>query len=147
MNPSALRVAAEGMRATQSSRALQNSRRIMRKAAADPLQVRNFSQLSRRHFSKSPLHTQQQQQQSSKPANSNPHPPNSGSDLNPSLNLEELWGGASRTTKVIFIVALCICGTAETIFWIKVGWHKFFGGKTEVEQGSEGVGDKVDGRS
>ena len=34
--------------------------------------------------------------------------------------------GASRTTKIIVIVALSIAGTAETIFWAKVLWRRFF---------------------
>ena len=47
--------------------------------------------------------------------------------------------GASRTTKIIVIVALSIVGTAETIFWAKVLWRKFFAIDEPESQSEETV--------
>ncbi len=49
-----------------------------------------------------------------------------------SLSFKEL--GATRTVKIVAIIALCIIGTAETVFWVQVGWRKFFGGGTTAEE-------------
>ncbi|EPS41685.1 hypothetical protein H072_4396 [Dactylellina haptotyla CBS 200.50] len=45
--------------------------------------------------------------------------------------------GASRTVKIVVIVALSIVGTMETIFYFKMFMRKFFPDKEEeVEEGS-----------
>lgn len=44
----------------------------------------------------------------------------------PGSYLLATFRNASRTTKIIVIVGLSIAGTAETIFWVKVLWRKFF---------------------
>ncbi|KAF2806447.1 uncharacterized protein BDZ99DRAFT_466021 [Mytilinidion resinicola] len=56
---------------------------------------------------------------------------------NPSFggaSLKEL--GATRTVKIVVIIALTIAGTAESIFWAKVLWAKF-APSSEDEGGEE----------
>lgn len=45
--------------------------------------------------------------------------------------------GASRTVKIVVIIAVVIGGTMETIFWTKVLWAKFFGAAEEKGEGEE----------
>ncbi|KAK6520264.1 hypothetical protein TWF506_000542 [Arthrobotrys conoides] len=58
----------------------------------------------------------------------NPNPgPNHGQEVShemPKISWKDL--GASRTVKVVVIVALSIVGTMETIFYVKVLMRKFF---------------------
>lgn len=67
---------------------------------------------------------------SSNPALSQPKRPNPLQNQEiPIARFSEL--GASRTVKVVVIIALTIGGTLETIFWSKVLWRKFVGGGEE----------------
>lgn len=49
--------------------------------------------------------------------------------------------GASRTVKVVVIVALMVFGTMESIFWMRVLWEKFGSSPTEEQKESK-VGSK-----
>ncbi|KAK5955479.1 hypothetical protein OHC33_003117 [Knufia fluminis] len=100
--------------------------------------------LPARHFShQSTLRTVQNekatQQTSSHPSQPKQNPSNPSSDTKATLvNFKDL--GATRTVKIVVIIALCIMGTAETIFWAQVLWRKFFGGgeqKEEIERAVE----------
>ena len=68
---------------------------------------------------------------SPKPANSQ----NQNPEI-PTAKFSEL--GASRTVKIVVIIALTIGGTMETIFWTKVIWEKYFGGAEGKGEG-EGI--------
>ena len=52
-----------------------------------------------------------------------------------SLDWKQL--GANRSAKIVIIVALCILGTMETVFWCKVVYRKFYGVEG-LEEGVEG---------
>jgi len=41
---------------------------------------------------------------------------------------------APRLVKVIVIITFCILSTAETVFWVQVGWRKFFGRSAERDE-------------
>jgi len=95
---------------------------------------------SRQHILETKPNESAQQQSSSQPSKPQQHAPNPGSDMKATLSFKEL--GATRTVKIVVIVAICILGTAETIFWVQVGWRKFFGGTKEDEQEAEIVEEK-----
>lgn len=57
----------------------------------------------------------------------------------PKVSFRDL--GASRTVKVVVIVALMVFGTMESIFWMRVLWEKFGSAPTE-EQKKSSVGSK-----
>jgi len=102
---------------------------LLRRLKSKPLSLYAHSLPHRApsHASRS-LHQQWQRLLStsnpSKPANSH----NQHQEI-PIAKFSEL--GASRTVKIVVIVALTIGGTMETIFWTKVIWRKFFGGEEE----------------
>ncbi|KAF3934140.1 hypothetical protein ABW20_dc0101000 [Dactylellina cionopaga] len=82
--------------------------------------------------SRRPLSTQK-----STPNNPNQH--QEVSNEMPKISWKDL--GASRTVKIVVIIALSIIGTMETIFYFKMFMRKFF-----PEKGSEGeanVGSKT----
>lgn len=55
---------------------------------------------------------------------------------NPGSTLLATFQSASRTTKVIVIIGLCIAGGAETVFWIRVLWRKFVSNNEHDKDGS-----------
>lgn len=40
--------------------------------------------------------------------------------------------------KVVVIAVVCVLGTIETVFWIKVGWRWWNGESVDVEADEEG---------
>ncbi|KAF3315628.1 hypothetical protein TWF173_003208 [Orbilia oligospora] len=74
----------------------------------------------------------------------NPSPgPNHGQEIShemPKISWKDL--GASRTVKIVVIIALSIVGTMETIFYAKLFMRKFFPGEEKpVEDGESAVED------
>lgn len=45
----------------------------------------------------------------------------------PGSYIRDMWANASRPTKILLLTGLIIAGTAETVFWVKLGWTKFTG--------------------
>jgi len=93
--------------------------------------VPSASFLPARHFSRqsilrAPAETHQQDPSHAHKAKH--HPPDSGSTLIATIK------AAPRPVKVVIIIAFCILSTAETIFWVQVGWRKFFGGNAKDQQ-------------
>ena len=96
--------------------------------------TRHFSYQYSRKITRNDETTQQSPPQQSKPKH---HPSNPSSDIKATFSFKDL--GATRTVKIVVIVAVCIMGTAETIFWTQVVWRKFFGAGNE--------GDGPDGKA
>ncbi|KAJ6264446.1 hypothetical protein Dda_0592 [Drechslerella dactyloides] len=62
------------------------------------------------------------------------HNPQEVSHEMPKINWKEL--GASRTVKIVLIIALSIIGTMETIFYFKLFMRRFFPDKEVEEEGA-----------
>jgi len=93
-----------------------------------------------RHFAQQPVlravnheTPQRTEATSSKPKQDHP---DSGSSL-----LETIRA-APRPVKIVVILAFCVLSTAETIFWVQVGYRKFFGGGEKDAQEMNAVQDR-----
>jgi hypothetical protein len=91
------------------------------------LSLRSHSRLPQREFRLRQVHMPSQ-----KPPQTNSKQTISKSSTNPSygsLSFRDL--GASRAVKITVIVALCIFGIAETVFYVRAAWQYFVPVKSE----------------
>ncbi|KAK6344945.1 hypothetical protein TWF718_006895 [Orbilia javanica] len=95
------------------------------------------------HMLKPTVQTPQRAFSSQKPS---PNPnlgPNHGQEVShemPKVNWKDL--GASRTVKIVVIVALSIVGTMETIFYVKLFMKRFFPDEEEsVDESQSAIED------